>query len=100
MKIKRQKAKGKGQKVGTFLFCERRVLHICLLIFAFCLLPSFAQAKEEIVVRVAAESVAHADRLTLGDIAEIQGADQVVVERLRALALGYAPYVGVVRELP
>jgi flagella basal body P-ring formation protein FlgA len=49
---------------------------------------------------VAAESVAHADRLTLGDIAEIQAADQVVAERLRALALGYAPYVGVVRELP
>jgi len=39
-KIKRQKAKGKYQKVGTllFLYLKNEVPHFCLLIFAFCLL--------------------------------------------------------------
>jgi flagellar basal body P-ring formation protein FlgA len=83
-----------------------RLAPLCLLSTAFCLLPtayrplSTVYANDEPIVRVASESLARADRLTLGDIAEIRAADSVVVERLRAVALGYAPYVGVVRELP
>src|SRR2546428_2037405 len=72
---------------------------LCLLSTVYCLLPS-VYAKDEPIVHVAAESIARADQLTLGDIAEIRAADSMVVERLRAVALGYAPYVGVVRELP
>jgi flagella basal body P-ring formation protein FlgA len=48
---------------------------------------------------VAADSVARSDRLTLGDIAEIKSADPAVADRLRAVALGYAPEVGAVREI-
>jgi D-aminopeptidase len=40
-KIKRQNVKGKRQKVGTSLSIEKSVLHFCLLLFAFCLLPLF-----------------------------------------------------------
>ncbi|MGH9903148.1 MAG: hypothetical protein ACRD68_15180, partial [Pyrinomonadaceae bacterium] len=51
------------------------------------------------VVRVAAESVARAERLTLGDIADVRGGDEAANERLRGVALGFAPNVGAVREL-
>ncbi|MDX2030110.1 MAG: flagellar basal body P-ring formation chaperone FlgA [Blastocatellia bacterium] len=56
-------------------------------------------AADEPVVRVAAESLAQSDRLTLGDIAEVRASDAAVSERLRGIALGYAPSVGAVREI-
>ena len=51
------------------------------------------------VVRVRAECVARKDRLLLGDLAEIFSADPEAAEHLRAIALGYAPDVGALREL-
>jgi len=51
------------------------------------------------VVRVAGETVAHGEQLTLGDIAKIISPDQATAERLRAISLGYAPNVGAVREI-
>jgi flagella basal body P-ring formation protein FlgA len=50
------------------------------------------------VVRVRAESCVQTELLTLGDIAEVE-AEPAVADRLRAIALGYAPNLGVVREL-
>jgi hypothetical protein len=50
-------------------------------------------------VSVAAEVVARGERLTLGDVAEVKSGDQGAVARLRQVALGYAPGVGLVREL-
>ena len=54
---------------------------------------------ERTVVQVAAESIAQQDRLTLGDVAEVLSKDPEIVTRLRTVALGYAPNVGVVREI-
>src|SRR4051794_18047303 len=50
-------------------------------------------------IRVKAETIARTDRLTLGDIAEIKGSPSGV-EQLKAISLGYAPDVGVVRQIP
>jgi flagella basal body P-ring formation protein FlgA len=50
------------------------------------------------VVRVKAETVVQRDSLTLGDIAEVQTEDTQLGSQLRAIALGYAPQVGAVRE--
>jgi flagellar basal body P-ring formation protein FlgA len=75
-------------------------LRRCLLLFASCLPLVVAQAQtSHVTVRVAAETRARGERLTLGDVAEVTGSDQEVVTRLRQVALGYAPGVGVVREL-
>jgi flagella basal body P-ring formation protein FlgA len=72
----------------------------CLWLFAFCLSARVNAGEPRPVVRVAAESVAHQDLLTLGDIAEIEAEEAETEERLRAIALGYAPQVGAMRELP
>lgn len=52
------------------------------------------------IVRVAAEHLAQTDRLRLADVAEIKTADTNVIERLRAISLGFAPNVGIIREIP
>ena len=72
-----------------------------LFIFVSFFVPSLNSAEREgrAFVRVSPETVAEKERLTLGDIAEIRSNDPVTVERLRAIALGYAPNVGAVREL-
>lgn len=104
--MKRQKATGKRQEVrlgnSPFQPHKRIVPTFCLLPVAFCLLPllCLAQAQPSVFVRVAPESTAHTDLLTLGDIAEVQATDNSISERLRAIALGYAPSIGAVRELP
>lgn len=51
------------------------------------------------VVRVHAAGVARQDRLFLADLAGISASDAVTAERLRGISLGYAPDVGVAREL-
>ncbi len=73
------------------------------LLLAFALLsPVFAFAHAgaaRVTVRVAGETWAQNERLALGDIAEVSGADAEIVARLRVVSLGYAPNVGAVREL-
>ena len=63
----------------------------------FPLSPSSASLRA--TVRVNAESTARNDSLTLGDIAEVKTNDPQLAIQLRAIALGYAPQVGAVREL-
>ncbi len=65
-----------------------------ILLFVF---PVFAQS--EITVRVSAETTIKNDRVTLGDIAEFVGANGEKSNRLKAVSLGYAPNVGMTREL-
>jgi flagellar basal body P-ring formation protein FlgA len=50
-------------------------------------------------VQAAAETVARQDRLTLGDIAEVRAEAPEIETKLRAVSLGYAPNVGMTREL-
>jgi flagella basal body P-ring formation protein FlgA len=63
-----------------------------------CLISATAQ-ETRAVVRVAAETIARSDRLTLGDLAEVQAMNETFRERLRSVELGYAPNVGQVREI-
>jgi flagella basal body P-ring formation protein FlgA len=75
---------------------ERQTIFLgfALLLFAF---SNSSQAQA--VVQVAAESVAQQDRLVLGDVAEVRASEAEITARLRAVALGYAPEVGLVREI-
>jgi flagella basal body P-ring formation protein FlgA len=81
---------------------EQRTIS-CGLVLAFaCTSAALAQAAQsgtQPVVQVAAESVAQQDRLTLGDVAEVRANEAGIVARLRAIALGYAPNVGMTREI-
>jgi flagellar basal body P-ring formation protein FlgA len=72
----------------------------CVRLAALCALLCAAQGQDvRPTVSVAAEVVARGERLTLGEVAEVKGGGQGVVTRLRQVALGYAPGVGLVREL-
>lgn len=74
---------------------------LLFLLFALSALPASASGARESLatVRVAAESVARSERLTLGDIADVRTSDPATTQRLRSIPLGYAPQVGAVREL-
>lgn len=50
-------------------------------------------------VRVNAETIARSDSLTLGDISDVETNEPQLAIQLRAIALGYAPQIGAVREL-
>jgi flagella basal body P-ring formation protein FlgA len=60
---------------------------------------SFVQGSQFATVHVKAESTARGDRLTLGNIADVQTNEPRLALQLEAIALGYAPQVGAVREL-
>jgi flagella basal body P-ring formation protein FlgA len=78
-------------KLATF------TIHCGLALVMLCVV--FANAKAQPAVRVAAETIAQQDRLTLGDIANVAADNAETASRLRAISLGYAPNVGVTREI-
>lgn len=82
---------------------ERRTIFLGLMLIAFAFVKSaHAQAANsgtQPVVQVAAESLAQQDRLTLGDVAAVRADEAETAARLRAVALGFAPNVGTVREI-
>jgi flagella basal body P-ring formation protein FlgA len=64
-------------------------------IFVLCFAVSaFAQTN----IRVNAETVIENEQITLGDIAEISGIEKNT-NRLKSISLGYAPNIGMVREI-
>ncbi|MET0752722.1 MAG: flagellar basal body P-ring formation chaperone FlgA [Pyrinomonadaceae bacterium] len=67
------------------------------MVISFCGIPVFAQSKA--VICVSAETAIENDRVTLGDIAEISGAGEEAKNRLKMVSLGYAPNVGMTREI-
>lgn len=76
----------------------RDAVMVCLMaatLAAIC--PSLADSRPS--VKVAAEVVASGERIRLGDLAQVAAEDEEVAARLRQVALGYAPGVGLVREL-
>lgn len=77
------------------------LLGLVLVVWAFRGLAQsqVAQSGTQPVVQVAAESLAQQDRLTLGDVAEVRASNAETIARLRAVALGFAPNVGTVREI-
>lgn len=56
----------------------------------------FAQSKA--TVRISGEKTVDGERIVLADIAEIK-AEAATVQRLRSISLGYAPNVGMTREI-
>lgn len=71
--------------------------YLCVSVFLFLSCTAFAQNKA--VIRVATETSIEKDRITLGDIAEISGAGEETGDRLKKVSLGYAPNIGMMREL-
>lgn len=55
-------------------------------------------AQDKATVRVAAEKTLDGERVVLGEIAEIS-ADEMTDKRLKNISLGYAPNVGMLREI-
>jgi flagella basal body P-ring formation protein FlgA len=84
---------------------ETFTIHLGLMLVAMCVAcastnAQAAQSGAQPVVQVAAETIAQQDRLTLGDIASVAAETAETASRLRAISLGYAPNVGVTREIP
>lgn len=80
---------------------ERQTIFFSLLL-AVLVRPAPSQVANTVakpVVEVAAESLAQRDRLVLGDVAEVRASAAEMTARLRAVALGYAPNIGTVREI-
>lgn len=69
---------------------------LLLMVIAVCTLAVSAQNK--ISVRLSAETAIENDRIELGKIAEIKG-DEKSVEKLKKVSLGYAPNIGMLREI-
>ena len=61
-----------------------------------CAFQSFAQTR--INVRLSAEAKVENNLVMLGDIARINGGDEKI-ERMQKISLGYAPNIGMTREL-
>jgi flagella basal body P-ring formation protein FlgA len=97
--------KTKGQLWGSSMAMATRSFFVSLVICGlFTLHPSsFVLSSSGLpvraTVRVNAETTARNDTLTLGDIADVQTDEPQLAIQLRAIALGYAPQVGAVREL-
>lgn len=82
--------------VLRFTFC---ILRFALLSFATVVFYSVsASAQNKILVRLAPETTIENDRIELGKIARISGEEEQI-ERLKSISLGYAPSVGMLREL-
>ncbi len=76
---------------------EKQTIFLSLVLVCWASATNAQPAKS--VVQVAAETIAQQDRLTLGDIAEVRTEKAETVARLRAVSLGYAPNVGMTREI-
>lgn len=69
-----------------------------LLTFLLLAVAAIASASSRAVVSVNAATVVEGDQIRLSDIARISG-DAALSERLKNLSLGYAPAIGVEREI-
>jgi len=65
--------------------------------FCFGCISIFAQSKA--VIQVSAETIVTGDRVTLGDIAKVSGANEDLLNRLKTISFGYAPNIGMTREI-
>jgi flagellar basal body P-ring formation protein FlgA len=77
----------------------RRELGI-LVFSASLLLYSAARATDSgVVIHVPSQVIVKNDHVLLGDVAEIRTSDNQLLERLKNIELGFAPNVGVIREI-
>ena len=82
-----------------FLIFSKKFSFLLAVTAIFLLCGFSVSADEKAVIRLSAETVIENERVTLGDIAEISGAGEETINRLRAVSLGYAPNIGMTREL-
>lgn len=75
------------------------VLHSALFLAVIFISALAVSAQNKFFVRISAETSIENDRIELGKIAEIKG-DEKSVEKLQKISLGYAPNVGMLREIP
>lgn len=87
----------KKEKGKITFIAKNPALFVFSAIVLFCGVSVFAQDKT--VVRVSSETVIDGDRVMLGDIAEISGAGETKSARLKKISLGYAPKVGMTRQI-
>ncbi|MFM9904746.1 MAG: flagellar basal body P-ring formation chaperone FlgA [Pyrinomonadaceae bacterium] len=81
------------RKYGPNLEAQKIAL-LCSIIFS-CVAAASGQA---VAIRVSQETTVATDRVELGKIARISG-QAVAVERLKRISLGYAPNIGLTREI-
>lgn len=86
-------------KRKPFIIFLSLVLEVVCFAFSSATPAQTAQVRKPFVVQVAAETIALQDRLTVGDIASVQAEMTEAALRLRAVSLGYAPNVGMTREI-
>ena len=76
---------------------NRRKIFIFLILFLLGSFSAFAQSK--FIIKIAPETTIETDLINLSDIAQISGFDETKLNRLKSISLGYAPNVGMIREL-
>ncbi len=67
-------------------------------LFFFVLTATAVFAENQPIIRIKAETTVESDLVHLGNIAQIQGETEKI-ERLKTVSLGYAPNVGLLREI-
>lgn len=82
--------------VLRFTFYILRFASLSFALVVLCFISASAQSKT--IVRLAPETTIENDRIELGKIAEISG-ESSQINKLNSVSLGYAPSVGMLREL-
>lgn len=80
-----------------YMFTFLKKIFVFSVVISFCGVSVFAQSKA--VIRISAETAIENDRVTLGDISAISGVNEEAKNRLKMISLGYAPNVGMTREI-
>lgn len=85
----------KGKKKLHFL----KSLSVFYAAVFFCFGCNSVYAQSKAVIHISVETTISGDRITLGDIAKVSGANEAAVNRLKTISLGYAPNIGMTREI-
>ena len=72
---------------------------LLFIIFVICLFSFWVSAQTRLIVRLSPEAVVKKATVSLGDIGQITG-DKTKIKRLKQISLGYAPKIGLIREIP
>lgn len=90
---------GKWKMENNTLHFALSILHFALSSVAiFLFFASLAFSQNKTIVRLAPETMIENDRIELGKIAKISG-EAAKIDKLNSVSLGYAPSVGMLREL-
>lgn len=74
--------------------------HLFLLLSLGAVLSTAAAQGSRPLIQVRSDVTVSSAQVTLGDLADVQATDETISARLRAVTLGYAPNVGLLRQIP